>query len=141
MFSVNFSKAKSKFCLSLHYTGDNSYLLVDWKEIYKFKDSNGNNNFPTRFFIGSISDRFSVTESREVFLEGNVYVSDFSAVYNAIDKPGILTFSSLASVVNSPNYTKCTSLKNQQSMINLLLFIYILMNMVKDYFTIHSQLT
>ena len=27
-FSINFSKANSKFCLSLHYNADNSYLLV-----------------------------------------------------------------------------------------------------------------
>ena len=27
MFTVNFSKAKTKFCLSLHYNGDSSYLF------------------------------------------------------------------------------------------------------------------
>ena len=27
-FSINFSKAKTKFCLRLHYKDDNSYLLV-----------------------------------------------------------------------------------------------------------------
>ena len=31
------SKAKAKFCLSVHYNGDNSYLLVNRKEIFKFK--------------------------------------------------------------------------------------------------------
>ena len=36
-FSINFSKAKDKFCLSLHYNADNSYLLVNGKEILKFK--------------------------------------------------------------------------------------------------------
>ena len=43
-FSINFSKAKTKFCLSLHYNGDNSYLFVSGKEIYKFKANNGNAN-------------------------------------------------------------------------------------------------
>ena len=28
-FSINFTKAKTKFCLSLHYNGDNSYLFVN----------------------------------------------------------------------------------------------------------------
>ena len=28
---------KKKFCLSLHYNGANSYLLVNGTEIYKFK--------------------------------------------------------------------------------------------------------
>ena len=38
MFSINFSKAKIKFCLSLHYIGNNScYLFVNGKKNYKFK--------------------------------------------------------------------------------------------------------
>ena len=41
--NINFSKAKTKFCLSLHYNADNSYLFVNGKEIYKFKTSNKNN--------------------------------------------------------------------------------------------------
>ena len=36
-FSINFSKANTKFCLSLHYNADNSYLFVNGKEIIKFK--------------------------------------------------------------------------------------------------------
>ena len=36
-FSINFSKANTKFCLSLHYNADNSYLFVNEKEIFKFK--------------------------------------------------------------------------------------------------------
>ena len=34
---INFSKAKTKFCLSLHYSGDNSYLFINRKEMHKFK--------------------------------------------------------------------------------------------------------
>ena len=30
-FSINFSKTSTKFCLSLHYNADNSYLLVNGK--------------------------------------------------------------------------------------------------------------
>ena len=33
-FSINFSKANTKFCLSLHYNADNSYLFVNGKEIF-----------------------------------------------------------------------------------------------------------
>ena len=36
-FSINFSKAITKFYLSLNYNGDNSYLFVNGKRIYKFK--------------------------------------------------------------------------------------------------------
>ena len=30
-FRISFSKAKAKFCLNLHYNGDNSYLFVNRK--------------------------------------------------------------------------------------------------------------
>ena len=36
-FSINFSKAKAKFCLSLHYNGDNSHLFVNGEEICSLK--------------------------------------------------------------------------------------------------------
>ena len=75
-FNINFAKANTKFCLSLHYDGDNSYLFVNGKEIFKFKASNRNINFPTQFYLGSIFNGFGVLESREVSLNGNVY--DFS---------------------------------------------------------------
>ena len=37
MYSTNFTVNNKKFCLSLHYNGDNSYLFVNGKEIHKFK--------------------------------------------------------------------------------------------------------
>ena len=36
-FSINFSKANTKSCLSLHGNGYESYLYVKKTEIYKFK--------------------------------------------------------------------------------------------------------
>ena len=33
-FSINFTKGNTKFCLSLHYSHDNSYLFINGKEIY-----------------------------------------------------------------------------------------------------------
>ena len=33
-FSINFSKRKAKFYLSLQYNGDNSYLFINVKEIH-----------------------------------------------------------------------------------------------------------
>ena len=50
-FSINFTKAKTKFCLSLHYNHDDSYLFVNGKEICKA--DNKNVNFPTQFYLGS----------------------------------------------------------------------------------------
>ena len=81
-FSINFSKANTTFCLSLHYNADNNYLFVNGKEIFKFKAHNKNDNFPTQFCHGSTSNGFSATESREVTLNGND--CDFSVDYNSI---------------------------------------------------------
>ena len=33
MFTINFTKGKTIFTLNLHYNADNSYLLVNGKEI------------------------------------------------------------------------------------------------------------
>ena len=62
-FSINFTKANTKLCLSLHYNANNSYLFVNGKEIFKFKADNKNVNFPTQFCLGRISDEFGNTES------------------------------------------------------------------------------
>ena len=37
MYSNNFNATKKKFCLNLHFKGDNSYLFVNGTEIIKFK--------------------------------------------------------------------------------------------------------
>ena len=87
-FDINFTKANTKFRLSLHYSADNSYLIVNGKEIFKFKADNKNCKFPTYFCIGSISNGFNSTESREVSLNRNVYA--FLVDYDSIDKSDIL---------------------------------------------------
>ena len=85
---INFSKANTKFCLSLHYNPNNSYLFVTGKEIFEFKADNKNVNFPTQFCLRNISNGFSATEFREVSSDGNVY--DFSVDYRSSDKSDIL---------------------------------------------------
>ena len=74
--------------MSFHYNADNSYLFVNEKQIFNIKADNKNVNFPTQLFLGSISNAFSATDSREVSLKGNVH--DFSVDYNYIDKSDIL---------------------------------------------------
>ena len=85
-FGINFNKANIKFCLSLQYNADNSYLFINGKEM--FKADNKNANFPTLFCLPSISNGFSATQCRQVSLNGSVH--DFSADYNYIHKPDIL---------------------------------------------------
>ena len=87
-FSINFSDANTKFCLSLHYNANNSYLFVNGKEIFKFRSDNKNINLPTQFCLGSISNGFSAIESRVVSLNENIY--NLSVDYNFFDKPDIL---------------------------------------------------
>ena len=86
--NINFSKAKTKFCLSLHYKADNSYLFVNRKEIYKSKASNKNNNFPSQFCLGSIFNEFNYVDSEKMSFKGNVY--HYSVDYGAFDKSNIL---------------------------------------------------
>ena len=56
--SINFTKANTKLCLSLHHNADNSYLFVNGNEIFKFKANNKNVNFPTQYCFGNISYGF-----------------------------------------------------------------------------------
>ena len=87
-FNGNFTKANTKFCLSLLYNADNSYFFVNGKEIFQFKAGNKNVNFPAQFCVRSLSNWFSATESRDVYLNRIVY--DFSVDYNSIDKSEVL---------------------------------------------------
>ena len=98
-FSINFTKENTKYCLSFHFNANNSYLFANGKEIFKVKTDNKNVNFQIQICLGSISNRFSVTESRELSLNGNVY--DFSVDYNSIDKFDILNI--LKNLVNKNN--------------------------------------
>ena len=66
LFSINFIKANTNFCLILHYNADNSYLFLNGKEIFKFKADIKKVNFPTQFCLGSISNGFSAPECRQV---------------------------------------------------------------------------
>ena len=58
------------------------------ERIYKFKADNKNVNFPTQFFLGSISKKFGVIDSREGSLKENM--CDFLVDYNAFDQSNIL---------------------------------------------------
>ena len=71
-FKINFSKPKTKFCLSSNYNADNNCLFVNGKEIYKFKASNRNNNLPSRFCLGGIPNNFDYVDTEEVSFKRNM---------------------------------------------------------------------
>ena len=85
--------------MSLQYHCHNSYLLLNGKEIYKFKASNKNVNFPSQFCPGSISSKLDYVDSGEVSLKGNVY--DFLVDYLAVDKYNILNIHQYLKIKNS----------------------------------------
>ena len=87
MYSVNFTVTKKKFCLSLHYNGENSYLFVNGKEIHKFK-TNDSEIVATPSCLGNISKEWSVDNMKKTGL--NSYVYDFIVDYDAIAVNDIL---------------------------------------------------
>ena len=78
---INFTVAKKKFYLSLHYNGANSYLFVNGTEIYKFKAKDAE-IVPSRLCLGNISKDWSIDNKKRTIFIGYVY--DFSGDNDAI---------------------------------------------------------
>ena len=81
MYSINFINTNEKFCLSLHYNGENSYLFVNGTEIYKFK-AKDSKIVANRLSLGNISKDWLVDNMKKTGYTGYVY--DLSVDYNAI---------------------------------------------------------
>ena len=79
MYSINFTKTSTKFCLSLHYNGSNSYLFVQTKD---------SEIIAAPICLGNISTDFSVDNMKKTGLNGYVY--DCSVDYDAIKTDNIL---------------------------------------------------
>ena len=81
LYSINFTKQNTKFCLSLHYNGANSYIFVNGTEIIKFKAK----DFEIAAYplcLRNTSKDWSVDNMKKTGLKGYVY--DFSIDYNGI---------------------------------------------------------
>ena len=87
MYSINFTKKNTKFCLSLHYNGANSYLFVNGTEIIKFK-AKDSEILAHSLCLGNISKDWSHDNMKKTGLKGYVY--DFSTDYNTIAVSDIL---------------------------------------------------
>ena len=81
MYSINFSATGRKFCLSLHYNGENIYLFVNGTEMIKFKVKDSELD-ATLLCLGNISNDFSENEMKKTGLYGTVY--EFSVDYGTI---------------------------------------------------------
>ena len=87
LYSIIFTANNNKFCLSLHYNGENSYLFVNGAEIHKFKGEDSEIVAST-LCLGNVSKDFSVDNMKNTGLNG--YVCDFSVEYDAIAVDDIL---------------------------------------------------
>ena len=57
-YLINFTEHNEKFCLSFDYTGVNSYLFVNGKEIHKFK-AKDSEIAATPLCLGNISNNWT----------------------------------------------------------------------------------
>ena len=87
MYSIDFTITKKKFCLSLHYNGANSYLVVNGTEIYKFKTKDSE-IVASPLCLGNISKDWSIDNMKRTGFTGYVY--DFSVDYEATDVDDII---------------------------------------------------
>ena len=87
MYSINFTKKNTKFCLSLHYNGANNYLFVNGTEIIKFK-AKDSEILAYSLCSGNISKDWPQDNMKKN--EFNSYIYDFSTDYNAITVDDIL---------------------------------------------------
>ena len=79
MYLINFTKVNTKFCLSLHYNGANSYLFVNGTEIHKFlaKDSM---IVPSYLCLENASKDWSTDNMNKTGFNGYIY--DLSVNYD-----------------------------------------------------------
>ena len=87
MYSIYFNVTKKKFCLSLHYNGANSYIIVNGTEIDKFKAKDSEIE-ATPLCLGNISKDWSLDNMKKPGFNGYVYY--FSVDYDATDVDAIL---------------------------------------------------
>ena len=81
MYSQNFTQPSTKFVLSLHYNGDNSYLFVNAKQELKFK-AKTESLVKEKLCIGNLRDQWTTSESEKTGLYRNIY--DFVVDYEAV---------------------------------------------------------
>ena len=87
MYSINFNATGRRFCLSLHYNGDNSYLFVNGREMIKFKTKDSE-IVANPLCLGNISNDFSESNVKKTGLYGSIY--EFSIDHKAIAVNDIL---------------------------------------------------
>ena len=78
MYPINLTVTKKKFCLSLHYNEENSYLFVNAKKTVKFK-AKDSEIVASPVCLGNIWKDWSPDNMKKTGL--NEYVYEFSVDY------------------------------------------------------------
>ena len=78
MYNQNFTQPSTKFVLSLHYNGDDSYLFVNGRQELKFK-AKDDQVINQKLYFGNLSIEWTTSESEKTGLYGNIY--DFVVDY------------------------------------------------------------
>ena len=81
LFHNNFTDFGVKFLLSLHYSGDNSYLFANGRQELKFKAKN-DQIISEGLCLGNLSGEWTKSESEKTGVYGNIY--DFVVDYKPI---------------------------------------------------------
>ena len=81
MYLINFTKTNKKFCLSLYYNREDSYLFVNGTEIYKFK-AKDSKIVATPLCLGNTSKDWSADNTNKTRFNRSVY--DFRVDFVAI---------------------------------------------------------
>ena len=64
LYNINFTVGGKKFCLSLHYNGDNSYLFVNGVEQFNFK-AKDSSIVANQLCLGNISKDWGVRNMKK----------------------------------------------------------------------------
>ena len=80
-FYRNFTDPGKKFVLSLHYSGDDSYLFVNGRQELKFK-AKDDQVINKKLCLGNLSVQWTTSESEKTGLYGSTY--DFVVDHKAI---------------------------------------------------------
>ena len=88
MYNINFTVRGKNFCLTLHYSGDNSYLFVKGVEQFRFKAKDWS-IVANPLCLGSILKDWGATNMKKIGLFGYVY--DFSVDYGIASVPDIVS--------------------------------------------------
>ena len=82
LFHNNYTEFGVKFVLSLHYNGDNSYLVANGRKELEFK-AKDDQVINEKLCLGNLSGEWTTSESEKTGVYGNIY--DFVVDYKVIN--------------------------------------------------------